>query len=87
MNKSQSVDLQSGHIVMILEEFTAAAIPDGNVKSFTSAGISLMLDENYMMRGVITRDIPRCLLGVPFTARFPEGLRHKRDEGGRKAQV
>jgi hypothetical protein len=50
VNKPDKVNLQSDQIVRILDGFMAAAIPHNFVESFKNADISLMLDDDRVLR-------------------------------------
>jgi hypothetical protein len=65
-NKLEKVNLQSDHIVRILDGFMAAAVPHNVVQSFRNGGISLLLDDDRVVRCQVTPDTARCLLGQPF---------------------
>jgi hypothetical protein len=65
-NKLEKVNLQSDHIIRILDGFMAAAVPRNVVASFRNAGISVMLDDDRVLRCKITPETARCLLGTPF---------------------
>jgi hypothetical protein len=69
-NKLEKVNLQSEHIVKVLDGFMAAAVPHNIVMSFRNAGVSLMLDDDRVLRCKITPETARCLLGTPFADPF-----------------
>jgi hypothetical protein len=62
-NKLEKVNLQTGHIVNILESFMTAAIPRNIIAAFRNAGISLLMDADRTMRSHITPETTRCVLG------------------------
>jgi hypothetical protein len=66
VNKLERVNVQSDHIVRILDGFMAAAVPHNIVASFRNAGISLLLDDDRVLRCQVTPETARCLLGSPF---------------------
>jgi hypothetical protein len=56
------------HIVRVLDGSMAAGVPDNIMASFGNAGVSLLLDDDRVIRCVVTPETTRCLLGTPFSA-------------------
>jgi hypothetical protein len=51
----------------ILDGFMHAAVPPHIVQSFTNAGISLVPDDDRVIRCYITPNTARRIIGTPFT--------------------
>jgi hypothetical protein len=65
-NKLEKVNLRSDHIVRILDEFMAAAVPHNIVANFKNAGISLILDDERVLRSHVSQETARSLFGSAF---------------------
>jgi hypothetical protein len=48
-----------------------AVVPQNIVASFRNAGISLLLDNDRVIRCVITPETSRCMFGTPFSGAWP----------------
>jgi hypothetical protein len=63
VNQLETINLQSYHIVRIVNGFMSASVPLNIVESFANAGISLLLDpEDRQLYCHITPETARCLL-------------------------
>jgi hypothetical protein len=70
IHKLEKVNLQTDHIVGVLDGFMIAA-PHNIVARFRNAGISLLLDSDRVIRCVMTAETARRLLGTPFSGAMP----------------
>jgi hypothetical protein len=67
LNKLEKINLQTDHVVRILDGYMTAAIPHNIVESFKNAGISLIFDDDGIIRCQVTPETGgRCLIGAPF---------------------
>jgi hypothetical protein len=71
INKLEWVNVQTDHIVRVLDGFLAATVPHNIVASFRNAEASLLLDDDRVIRPMVTPETTHCLLGAPFSARLP----------------
>jgi hypothetical protein len=78
-NKLEKANLQTRHIINILESFMAAAVPRNITGAFRRAGVSLVMDLDRTMRCAITPETTRCVLGSPLVHRLME-LVHEEEE-------
>jgi hypothetical protein len=76
----EKVNLQSGHVVRILDGFMAAPVPHNIVASFKNAGISLMLDDERVLRWRVTPETARSLFGAPFDEPLASMVRAAEEE-------
>jgi hypothetical protein len=65
-NKFDKVNLQTAHIVSILESLMSAAVPRNVTSAFRNAGVSLIMDADRTIRCAIMPETARCILGSPF---------------------
>jgi hypothetical protein len=79
-NRLEKVNIQTDHIVRVLESFMSAAVPHNIIKSFANGGISLILDGDRVIRCQITPHTTRCLLGSPFDLELPPGTSDDQDD-------
>jgi hypothetical protein len=79
-NRLERVNLQTDHIVRVLGSFMSAAVPQNIVKSFANAGISLIFDDDRVIRCQITPRTTRCLLGSPLDVELPPGTSDDEDD-------
>jgi hypothetical protein len=71
INKLEQVNVQTNHIVWVLDGFMVAAVPHNIVVSFRNTGVSLLLDDDRVIRCMVSPETTRCLLGAPFSAHLP----------------
>jgi hypothetical protein len=70
VNRLERVNLQSDHIARILDGFMATAVSYDIVESFKNAGDSLRLDDDRVLRRLITPGTTRWILRAPFADPF-----------------
>jgi hypothetical protein len=81
-NKVEKVNLQSDHIIRILNGFMSGAVPHNIVQSFRNARISLILDDDRVVRCNITSDPAQFLLGTPFSDPLGHFVAEEEEDGG-----
>jgi hypothetical protein len=79
-NKLEKCNVQTAHIVSILNGFNAAACPYTIGASFKNAGISLIMDDARTLRCQIRPHTARCLItSSALDARLPEVAEEEED--------
>jgi hypothetical protein len=76
----EKVHIQTAHIVSILESFIAAAVPHNNVACSPNAGMSLLMNEDRIVKCNATLYMTRCLLGLTFQQGLLELLPDKEED-------
>jgi hypothetical protein len=62
VNRLEKVNIQTNSIAQILDSFMAAVIPYNLVAGLRNAGVSLIMDDNRVIRSKGMPDTARCLL-------------------------
>jgi hypothetical protein len=65
-NKLEKANLQTFHLVTILESFMSAAVPRNVAAAFKNGGISLRMNPERTVRCSITPETSQCVIGLPF---------------------
>jgi hypothetical protein len=65
-NKLEKANLQSDHIVRILDGFIITVVPRNVVESFQNAGVLLMLNDDRILCCRVTPETVHCLLETLF---------------------
>jgi hypothetical protein len=71
INKLEKVNVQVNYIVRVVDGLMAAAVPHNIVPSFRNTGVSLLLNDDHVIRCMVTQETTRCILGAPFLACLP----------------
>jgi hypothetical protein len=61
INKLEAVNVQTDHIIRVVNGFMSAAVPKNIVASFRNAGISVKRDESNQIWCHVTPETARCL--------------------------
>jgi hypothetical protein len=62
VNRLEKANIQTIYIILILDRFMAAAVPYDVVAGFRNAGVSLIMEDDSIIRSNVASHAARCLL-------------------------